>query len=103
MATTDEGQQEQSKRDRAFLGQLPDDFLRVEEAPRSEQRTNSHQRYFKTASILIIVIIILVLSLLLARDHPHLVPMTYSPQQLGYRHGEGTHVGKLKVTILQVK
>ena len=47
MATTEDGQ-EQSKRDRAFLGQLPDDFLRVEEVPRSEQRTNSHQRYVKT-------------------------------------------------------
>ncbi|XP_003385164.1 PREDICTED: toll-interacting protein B [Amphimedon queenslandica] len=79
MATIEDGQ-EQSKRDRAFLGQLPDDFLRVEEVPRSEQRTSSHQR-----------------------DHPHLVPMTYSPQQLGYRHGDGSHVGKLKVTILQAK
>ena len=45
MATVDEGQKEQTKRDRAFLGQLPSDFLRVEESPRSEQRTNTGQRY----------------------------------------------------------
>lgn len=48
MATVDEGQKEQTKRDRAFLGQLPSDFLRVEESPRSEQRTNNGQRYAST-------------------------------------------------------
>lgn len=85
MATTEgstdsEGQRELTKRDRAFLGQLPDDFLRVEEVPRSEQRTQSGQR-----------------------DHPHLVPMTYAPQQLAYGQGESNLLGKLKVTIAQAK
>ena len=54
MATTEgstdsEGQRELTKRDRAFLGQLPDDFLRVEEVPRSEQRTQSGQRLERPA------------------------------------------------------
>ena len=40
-----EGQKELSKRDRAFLGQLPDDFLRVEEEPSSRQQTSNVQRY----------------------------------------------------------
>jgi toll-interacting protein len=80
MATT-EGQKELSKRDRAFLGQLPDNFLRVEEPPRGEQRINGANR-----------------------DQPHLVPMSYTPQQLGYRRPDASQfVGKLKVTILQAK
>ena len=67
-ATDSEGQRELTKRDRAFLGQLPDDFLRVEEVSKSKQQTQIAQR-----------------------DHPYLVPMTYASQQLAYRQSEGNH------------
>ena len=93
--SSSEGQKELTKRERAFLGQLPDDFLRVEEAPRSEQRTTSGQRYLSEYNLNI-------KKLITFRDHPHLVPMTFHPQQLGYRHDNSAFVGKLKVTILQV-
>ncbi len=39
-----EEKKELTKRDRAFLGQLPDDFLRVQEVPRAEQSTHSGHR-----------------------------------------------------------
>ena len=41
-----DGKKELTKRDRAFLGQLPDDFLRVQEVPRAEQTTHSGHRLF---------------------------------------------------------
>ena len=95
-----EGQKELSKRDRAFLGQLPDDFLRVREAPRSEQSTHGGHRYPLSSNSYYTRTGLLSIIFFFHRDHPHLVPMTFNPQNAGL--GGGNQIGKLKVTIAQV-
>lgn len=66
----------QSKRDRAFLGQLPSDFLRVDSATAPQSSTG---------------------------DQPHLVPVNYGRPAAIHQRQADNILGRLKVTVAQAK